>query len=250
VAATGYRPALEPLVGRLGVLDDRGEPVVHGAEEHPRAPGLHFVGYRVTLGGTFRHVALQAKQLARAVAVGVVAVATSAGTAVGANERPWPLSVVSAATPRLPVARFATDGTYPQVREGTDALRAVNSALDDAIVSDQFPRARALLPLQLGADGWLGITVRVPSGTRVRLEDLFARRAQAVHVLAAALRNDKLLAGSVRRLRPYLRRLGNTLAAGARWPDYRAGRGDWDGRYDRPFEFTHHAICHDGKRRI
>jgi hypothetical protein len=24
----------------------------------------------------------------------------------------------------------------------------------------------------------------------------------------------------------------------------------WDGRYDRPFDFTHHAICHDGKRRI
>ena len=24
----------------------------------------------------------------------------------------------------------------------------------------------------------------------------------------------------------------------------------WDGRYDQPFDYTHHAICHDGKRRI
>ena len=68
IAATGYRPGLEPLVGHLGVLDDRREPLVHGAQEHPRAPGLHFVGYQVTLGGTFRLVGIEARQLARAVA--------------------------------------------------------------------------------------------------------------------------------------------------------------------------------------
>jgi putative flavoprotein involved in K+ transport len=67
VAATGFRPGLEPLVGHLDVLDERGEPLVHGADEHPRAPGLHFVGYRLTLGGTFRLVARQARELARAV---------------------------------------------------------------------------------------------------------------------------------------------------------------------------------------
>ena len=66
IAATGFRTGLEPLVGHLGVLDDRGEPVVHGAQEHPAAPGVHFVGYRVTLGGTLRHVGIQARQLARA----------------------------------------------------------------------------------------------------------------------------------------------------------------------------------------
>jgi putative flavoprotein involved in K+ transport len=68
IAATGYRPALEALVGHLGVLDDRGEPLVHAAQEHPRAPGLHFVGYQVTLGGTFRLIGIQSRQLARAVA--------------------------------------------------------------------------------------------------------------------------------------------------------------------------------------
>jgi putative flavoprotein involved in K+ transport len=67
VAATGFRTGLEPLVGHLGILDGRGEPLVHGAEQHPRAPGLHFVGYRVTLGGAFRVIGSQAKQLARAI---------------------------------------------------------------------------------------------------------------------------------------------------------------------------------------
>jgi putative flavoprotein involved in K+ transport len=63
IAATGFRTGLEPLVGHLGVLDERGEPAVHGSREHPGAPGLHFVGYEVNLGGLFRHAGRQAKQL-------------------------------------------------------------------------------------------------------------------------------------------------------------------------------------------
>ena len=70
IAATGFRTGLVPLVGHLGVLDGRGEPLAHGAQEHPAAAGVHFVGYRVTLGGTLRHAGIQAKQLARAVAAG------------------------------------------------------------------------------------------------------------------------------------------------------------------------------------
>jgi putative flavoprotein involved in K+ transport len=81
IAATGFRPGLEPLVGHLGVLDDRGEPLVHGAEEHPRAPGLHFVGYQVTLGGTFRRIGIQARQLAKAVAASDVNEASPVGIA-------------------------------------------------------------------------------------------------------------------------------------------------------------------------
>jgi putative flavoprotein involved in K+ transport len=68
VAATGFRTGLEPLVGHLGVLDDRGQPLVRDVEEPPGAPGLHFVGYEVTLGGTIRLVGVEAKRLARAVA--------------------------------------------------------------------------------------------------------------------------------------------------------------------------------------
>jgi putative flavoprotein involved in K+ transport len=65
IAATGFRPGLGPLVGHLGVLEGRGRPLVHAAEQHPSAPGLHFVGYRVTLGGTFRCIGIEARQLAR-----------------------------------------------------------------------------------------------------------------------------------------------------------------------------------------
>jgi cation diffusion facilitator CzcD-associated flavoprotein CzcO len=43
ICATGYRPGLEPLVGHLGVLGDRGLPRRVGKEA--AAPGLYFVGY-------------------------------------------------------------------------------------------------------------------------------------------------------------------------------------------------------------
>jgi putative flavoprotein involved in K+ transport len=68
VAATGFRTGLEPLVGHLGVLDEHGQPRVRDVEEPAGLPGLHFVGYEVTLGGTFRLVGREAKQLARTVA--------------------------------------------------------------------------------------------------------------------------------------------------------------------------------------
>jgi len=68
IAATGYTTGLEPLVGHLGVLDEHGRPLVFAADQHPRAPGLHFVGYQVTLGGTFRLVGIEARQVARALA--------------------------------------------------------------------------------------------------------------------------------------------------------------------------------------
>ena len=42
IAATGYRTGLESMVGHLGVLDERGEPLTHVAEA---AHGLRFVAY-------------------------------------------------------------------------------------------------------------------------------------------------------------------------------------------------------------
>ena len=52
VAATGYRRGLEPIVGHLDVLDERGTPRVRAGEE--AAPGLRFVGFtpRPALLGT------------------------------------------------------------------------------------------------------------------------------------------------------------------------------------------------------
>jgi putative flavoprotein involved in K+ transport len=68
IAATGFRTGLEPLVGHLRVLDERGVPLVHAPAAPPGAPGLHFVGYDVTLGGMLRVIGGQARRLARTVA--------------------------------------------------------------------------------------------------------------------------------------------------------------------------------------
>jgi len=78
LAATGFRTGLEPLVGHLGVLDRRGQPRVRDVEEPAEAPGLHFVGYEVTLGGTFRLVGIEAKRLARVVAAARATTPTTA----------------------------------------------------------------------------------------------------------------------------------------------------------------------------
>ena len=68
IAATGFRPALEPLVGHLGVLSPSGRPLAHGASTHPNAPGLYFVGYRAELNGNIRAMSIDAKKIARAIA--------------------------------------------------------------------------------------------------------------------------------------------------------------------------------------
>ena len=65
IAATGFRTGLEPLVGHLGVLNGNGRPLVRDVEEPAGGPGLHFVGFEVTLGGTLRRAGIEAKQLAR-----------------------------------------------------------------------------------------------------------------------------------------------------------------------------------------
>jgi cation diffusion facilitator CzcD-associated flavoprotein CzcO len=67
ICATGYHRALEPLVGHLGILDDRGRPAV--AAPKPAAPGLRFVGYIVrpdALGFMSRQAKRSAKAIARA----------------------------------------------------------------------------------------------------------------------------------------------------------------------------------------
>jgi putative flavoprotein involved in K+ transport len=67
VAATGYRRGLEPLVGHLDVLDERGTPRVRAGEE--AAPGLRFVGFtpRPALLGT---LGAEARTAAKGIAAG------------------------------------------------------------------------------------------------------------------------------------------------------------------------------------
>jgi cation diffusion facilitator CzcD-associated flavoprotein CzcO len=65
IAATGYWRGLEPLVGHLGVLDQRGMPRVHRGRE--AAPGLRFTGYDLR-PGQIRLMGTGAKRAAREIA--------------------------------------------------------------------------------------------------------------------------------------------------------------------------------------
>ncbi|MFH8349549.1 flavin-containing monooxygenase [Streptomyces sp. NPDC018045] len=66
VAATGYRPGLEPLLDPLPVLGARGHPLVSGARTSPDAPGLYFAGYTNPLSGALYQAAADARHIARA----------------------------------------------------------------------------------------------------------------------------------------------------------------------------------------
>ena len=68
IAAIGYTTGLEPVVGHLGVLDGRGVPLVHGAAEHPSAPGLHFVGIKAELSGLLREIGIEARAVGKTLA--------------------------------------------------------------------------------------------------------------------------------------------------------------------------------------
>ncbi|MBT2469641.1 NAD(P)/FAD-dependent oxidoreductase [Streptomyces sp. ISL-66] len=68
IAATGYRRALEGLLGDLGVLDERGRPRVHGARTPAEAPGLYFTGFTNPISGNLRELARDAEKIAKAIA--------------------------------------------------------------------------------------------------------------------------------------------------------------------------------------
>ena len=65
VSCTGFRPALETIVGHLGVLDASGTPLVHGIQQHPAAPGVFFFGYTNAISGNLREITTHARQLSR-----------------------------------------------------------------------------------------------------------------------------------------------------------------------------------------
>jgi hypothetical protein len=66
IAATGYTTGLDPVVGHLGVLDDRGRPLANGARA--KVPGLRFVGLSNPLKGLLLQISLDARAAARAIA--------------------------------------------------------------------------------------------------------------------------------------------------------------------------------------
>ena len=64
ICATGFRRRLEPLVGHLGVLDEREMPVAIGGE--PAAPGLWFIGF-VPRPGQIAYLGKEARRVAKQV---------------------------------------------------------------------------------------------------------------------------------------------------------------------------------------
>jgi Pyridine nucleotide-disulphide oxidoreductase len=65
ICATGYLRGLEPLVGHLGVLGERGVPIAVG--ERAATPGLRFIGYVPRPGG-LGYMGKEAKRAAKAIA--------------------------------------------------------------------------------------------------------------------------------------------------------------------------------------
>ncbi len=67
IAATGFRPGLENLVGHLGVLDDDGEPMVKAGAQSPEAPGLFFAGFNFGLFALLPYLEGDARAITRAI---------------------------------------------------------------------------------------------------------------------------------------------------------------------------------------
>ena len=68
IAATGYTTGLVPMVGHLGLLDERGIPLITGPRDLPLVPGLRFVGLSNPLKGQLLQIRLHARSTARAIA--------------------------------------------------------------------------------------------------------------------------------------------------------------------------------------
>lgn len=64
ICATGYHPALEPLVGHLGILDDQGLPRCLDATGRCPRRGLRFAGMTPTLTGYFSLARREARTIA------------------------------------------------------------------------------------------------------------------------------------------------------------------------------------------
>ncbi|TGQ74508.1 NAD(P)/FAD-dependent oxidoreductase [Mesorhizobium sp. M00.F.Ca.ET.186.01.1.1] len=68
IAATGYRTGLEPMVGSLGVLDDKGVPLFNGGDSDPKLPGLWFTGMRPSIRGCFANASILARAIVQRIA--------------------------------------------------------------------------------------------------------------------------------------------------------------------------------------
>ena len=63
------RQGLEPLIGHLGVLDEKGRPVERGGRTARGAKGLWFTGYTNPISGMLRELSIDARKIALAMAM-------------------------------------------------------------------------------------------------------------------------------------------------------------------------------------
>jgi hypothetical protein len=68
IAATGYGPGLEGMIGHLDVLDGKGIPRRNGAEAETDLPGLWFLGIRPRVFGNFHAAVRESRALSRRIA--------------------------------------------------------------------------------------------------------------------------------------------------------------------------------------
>ncbi len=68
IAATGYRPALQAVLGPLEFLNDRGLPTIGSRGGGRVTPGLYTVGIAITLSGLLREIGIDVKRLVRSIA--------------------------------------------------------------------------------------------------------------------------------------------------------------------------------------
>ncbi len=93
----------------------------------------------------------------------------------------------------------------------TDVDRRYLSA-SSTVVSGLLTATREAFSGQHGGDGWLGVTVMVDTGTRVRIGDLFADPTRGIPVLANAWRNRIRSSDAAPCLRIYSRAYTPTAA--------------------------------------
>lgn len=67
IFATGYRTGLQPILGHLDLLNTRGVPLINGAQQDPRYPGIWFTGMRPLLSGFFRAAGSTGNAIAEAI---------------------------------------------------------------------------------------------------------------------------------------------------------------------------------------
>jgi hypothetical protein len=56
------------MLGKLGVLDEKGVPLFNGADHDLKLPGLWFTGMRPSIRGCFANARIQAKAIADRIA--------------------------------------------------------------------------------------------------------------------------------------------------------------------------------------